>query len=102
MPPEHVIVYIIITEQSAIYLGALEPSAFFFFFEENFRKRKGRKMNISEHLIYPRYWSHDNPERYYHHSSYRAANTSSEDKAFAQSTEPASVSADIHTHDAKA
>lgn len=59
-------------------------------------------MNISEHLLYPRNWSHDNPERYYHHPSYRAADTSSEVKEFAQSTEPASVSADIHTRDAKA
>lgn len=59
-------------------------------------------MNIFEHVIYPRYWLHGNPEKYYHCPLYKWANTSSEVKEFAQRTEPVSVRADIHTHDAKA
>lgn len=97
MLSEHVIAYIIITEQSAIYL---DPSIFFFL-EENFQKEEGKKNEHSDHLIYTRYWSHNNPERYYHHPSYRAVNISSEVKEFAQSTEPASVSANIPPQDAK-
>lgn len=53
MPPEHVIVYVIITEQTALYcetLGFL-PYPFFPPSMKIFRKRQGREMNISEHLI---------------------------------------------------
>ena len=68
----------------------------------NFRKRKKREMNFSDHLMDSRTDHLTTQSAKYHHPPlHRGARAGSEVKEASRSTEPESAGADVYTHDAQ-